>query len=111
MPAAPSETITAELDRLHEALRDGRLGDLNGVAAALAGQIDGLSGLTFAALEDVRRRAVRNAACLQAARQGVRAARRRLDEIRMMGVGFVSYDSRGKRDEGPAPAGQLVQRL
>lgn len=111
MRASTAETMAAALDRLHDALRQGQLSSLKGAVAALEGQLDGLKGLNIEALDEVRRKALRNAACLQAARQGVRAARRRLDEIRMMDAGFVCYDSRGMRDEAPAPTGQLVQRL
>lgn len=61
-------------------------------------------------LDRVRRKAARNAACLQAAGRGVRAAVRRIEEVRRTASGLVTYDGKGKRAQ-TSTGGTLSQRF
>ena len=59
----------------------------------------------------LRDKAERNLACLLAAARGLRAARRRLAEVRAAtSGGLATYDEHGHRAEA-RPAATLVQRL
>lgn len=86
----------AALPRLYEALEH--------ELAQPSGRPDG------AALAVIRRKAEINARCLLAAQRGVRAARRRLTEIRAASGGLVIYDNKGRRSEVPNST-TLAQRL
>lgn len=68
------------------------------------------SGLGAEALRRIRQKADRNAVVLLAAQRGMRAARRRLEEIRSAASGLVTYDRSGKRAEVGEPRA-LAQRL
>lgn len=85
-------------------------------AALLAGDLDGLAGLTRqleaalagaalspADLAALQLRASHNARLIAAASRGVRAARRRLAEVTAC-QGLVTYDAAGRRDVVAAPA-------
>jgi hypothetical protein len=111
MSGREAARIALDLDRLQSALRRGALSDLPEIAASLEAELDGTGDLDAGALEAVRQKALRNAACLEAAARGVRAARRRLAEIRSMDAGFLSYDPAGRRDEAGAAPAVLAQRL
>ncbi len=50
-------------------------------------------------LRRMQTKANRNAACLLAAARGIRAARRRLEEIAAVSHGLVAYDVNGNRAE------------
>ncbi|MBC7476853.1 MAG: hypothetical protein H7317_02000 [Pseudorhodobacter sp.] len=66
--------------------------------------------LTATQLTLIRRKAERNGACLIAAQRGVKAARRRLAEIRSTAAGLVTYDRKGHRTE-TSESRNLAQRL
>ena len=102
-------SLIADLDTVHDMLRNGRLGDLAPLTAAITAGLATLAAADDAMLASVQRRAARNIACLAAAAQGLRAARRRIAEIRSIEAGFVFYDKSGKR-EGPQPS-QITQRF
>ena len=61
-------------------------------------------------LRVIRRKAERNAVCLMAAQRGIKAARRRLAEIRSNAKGLVTYNRAGKRAEmgGNSDLGQRI---
>ena len=60
----------------------------------------GLGGTVDAAvMVRLRRKAEENAQLLDAARRGLRAARRRLEETRRVGAGLQTYDGKGRRSE------------
>jgi hypothetical protein len=61
-------------------------------------------------LRQIRQRADRNAVVLLAAQRGIRAARRRVEEVRSASSGLVTYDRSGKRAE-VSEARSLAQRL
>lgn len=94
--------IAAWSDRLGTALRAGDLRALEpllrdgieGRLAALAAARRTLPPETLAAL---RRGAEENAALLNASQRGIRAALRRIDEVRGVAAGLSTYDARGRR--------------
>lgn len=98
------------LKEVGSALRQGRLGDLENLTASLEAALADTGPIAPESLLRIRHQAVRNAALLQAAARGVRAARRRIAEIRAIGEGFVSYGPTGERDEASGP-GILTQRV
>jgi len=107
-----AEHMEQLLDQVHAAIV---AGDLL-LVRAMAGEIDSLLAdlprLADQGLADrLRAKAERNAACLQAAARGVRAARRRIAEIRAAQDGLATYDGKGKRQELPQGNGTLAQRL
>lgn len=58
-------------------------------------------------LTRLQEKAARNAICLQSAAKGIRAAMRRLEEVRRASVGLATYDGKGRRVE---TGGQLRLR-
>lgn len=106
-----SDRLSTELDRVYHALRSGRLEGLAAASQALETELARLDPADGAGLEVLRHKAQRNAACLEAAARGVRAARRRLAEIRMIESGSGTYDDKGRRDELPGLPIRLTQRL
>ena len=91
----------ALLDRVHRALLQGDYAALPALTAALSAAMAALEGdaLHREALEAVARRARRNELCLLAAQRGIRAAQRRLSDIRSLGSSLVTYDQKGRRAE------------
>lgn len=102
--------LEAELDAIHAALRAGRLRDLEGLTQALQATLADMQPLDAATLKRLQSKAARNASALVAAGRGVRAAARRLAEIRAVQDGFVSYGPAGERDESTG-RWQLAQRF
>jgi hypothetical protein len=102
--------LLERLDRLHHALRRGDLAAL----ATLAEDIDGLCTAAGPVSPDdaalLRRAAERNAAALDAAARGVRAARQRLRDIRAARSGLRTYDRDG-RGQTLAAASEPGRRL
>jgi hypothetical protein len=111
MHSTASDRLSAELDRVYHLLRSGRLEGLAAATQALEAELARLDPMDAAGLDLLRDKAQRNAACLDAAARGVRAARRRLTEIRTMESGLGTYDDKGRRDELPGLAIRLTQRL
>jgi hypothetical protein len=106
-PVAEAERL---LDRVFAALMAGDLASLpEHVAALEAWSPDGLAGLGVGHLGRLRAKAERNASCLEAAGRGLRAAQRRLAEIRTAGQGLQTYDGQGQR-RTLAGAGQQIAR-
>ncbi len=83
--------------------------------AALAPQLEAAlaeGGLTRnpAALRRIKQKADENAVLLDAARRGIRAARRRVEEARRVTTGLQTYDVKGRRAEIP-PGGPTAGRF
>ena len=91
----------ALLDRVHRALLQGDYAALPALTAALTAAMAALQTAPAgrATLEAVAQRAHRNEACLLAAQRGIRAAQRRLRDIRSAGSSLVTYDQKGRRAE------------
>ena len=105
------DRLSAELDRVYQVLRSGKLEGLAAATQALEAELARLDPADAAGLDLLRHKAQRNAACLDAAARGVRAARRRLAEIRTIESGLGTYDDKGRRDELPGLPIRLTQRL
>ncbi|MFQ6773941.1 hypothetical protein V6Z69_01910 [Cereibacter sphaeroides] len=94
-----SDQLVSLLDEIRQTVTAGDLAALPGLETRLAEALERLPR-DPARLIALRRRAEGNLACLAAAARGVRAARRRLDEIRQTASGtVVVYDGRGRRAE------------
>ena len=99
------------LDQVYEALLRSDYGALPGMTALLEQELLSPSTpLTEVELTIIHRKALRNGACLLAAQRGVKAARRRLAEIRTTANGLVTYDRKGRRAEVTLSR-NLAQRL
>ncbi len=110
MQASETE-IEVLLDLAHGAVAGARFAALAALAPQLEQALARFDPQRDAALLDrVRRKAARNAACLLAAGRGVRAAVRRIEEVRRAATGLVTYDGRGKRAVSGS-SGTLSQRF
>jgi hypothetical protein len=100
----------ALLDEIHAALLRHDYGALAPLGSALEHELDHpAQKLEPASLDLIRRKADRNAATLVAVQRGIRAAVRRITEIRSVSTGMVTYDRSGRRQETVAKG--LTQRL
>ncbi|HEX9858186.1 MAG TPA: hypothetical protein VGA75_07500 [Paracoccaceae bacterium] len=100
------------LDGMHRTLLAGDLAPLALLGADIDRLLARMEGVADRPQADrLRRKAARNAACLQAAARGVRAAQRRIAEIQAARLGLATYDGRGKRQDLPQGAGQLTRRF
>lgn len=109
MPVSEPRTA-AVLDEIHEALLQRNYGQLPALSKSLQEALaQPAQKLDAAALTIIRRKADRNAATLIAVQRGIRAAVRRIAEIRSVSDGMVSYDKSGRRHETAAKS--LAQRL
>lgn len=109
--AAPEPRAAQLLDQVYDALRRSEYGALAGLAASLDREMQRPSeAMTEAKLAIIRRKADRNAACLDAAQRGIKAARRRMADIRATASGLVTYDRSGRRAE-VSESRNLAQRL
>lgn len=107
-----AERLEQVLDRIHAAVVAGDLVQVRGLAGEVDSLLADLPRLQDQGLADrLRAKAARNATCLQAAARGVRAARRRMTEIRAAQDGLATYDGQGKRLDLAQNAGNLTQRL
>ena len=99
------------LDQVYEALLRSDFAALPGMTLLLEQELQSPSmTLTAAHLSTIRHKAERNGTCLIAAQRGVKAARRRLAEIRSNAGGLVTYDRKGRRAE-VTQSQNLAQRL
>lgn len=104
MSEAPA--VEALLDHLHAALIMADFATLQTLAPQLEAALTHLGPQPDrSALERLRRKAERNAACALAAGRGVRSAQRRLAEIRQAASGLVTYDNKGNRRGSSGPEG------
>lgn len=103
--------LSAILDDVRAALAVADYARLDGLTAAMAQELTTLeTSRNRPALLRLQRQAERNSACLLAAQRGLRAARRRMDDIRQARAGLVTYDLRGRHSE-LAPGGLLTRRV
>ena len=109
----PIAALAALLEQEFTALRQADFADLDEIATdkeALLGALAAAPAPTAAALDALIVQANRNAACLQAASRGIRAARRRLAELRRAAEGLSTYDRNGRRNDAPAGRGRVEHR-
>lgn len=105
-----TDRMATLLDDVHAALMAADYARLGPLTTEMEAEVSRLEGSRdAAALARVKGLAQRNAACLQAAQRGFRAARRRLAEITAARSGLVTYDIKGRRAE-PNRGGELTKR-
>jgi len=96
---SPNLTAIEVLDQMHAAILAADFAALADLTPALESCLDAVQGLQNGALaRKIRAKAERNAACLQASGRGVRAAQRRLTDLRNAGSSFSTYDGSGRRE-------------
>jgi len=92
------KTLETLLDEVKSAVRIADFARLAQLAPQLETALANLAATApRQALERLKRKAESNAALLDAARRGTRAARRRVEEVRRAAQGLQTYDNRGKR--------------
>ena len=100
MPVNSLPCAAVLLDEVQAAVLRRDYNALAGLSAALATELDRPSQpLDAAALGVIKRKADRNAATLLAVQRGIKAALRRLAEIRSVSKGLVTYDRAGRKAE------------
>ncbi|MGP3696759.1 hypothetical protein [Rhodobacter sp. NSM] len=96
---AAEGSLEVLLDEMRQSMIAGDLASLGSLEGRIAAAMEQPLG-TAERARQVRAKAARNLACIEAAARGVRAARRRLEEIRTATSGaVVVYDGRGRRAE------------
>ncbi len=103
-------SLTALLDEINASLRRGDFSDLASLTAAMQAAEVRAQGTDPEELRQIRRLAERNARTMIAARRGIQAARRRIDEVMSAARGLVTYDRQGHRVEERNSTG-LAQRF
>lgn len=106
---AQALALEAILDRMLETLMAADLAALGPLCVAAEQALAGLSAMPDQDLaQRLQYKAQHNGLCLRAAARGVRAAQRRIAEIRAVeggGIRLITYDGTGRRsEEGQAPA-------
>jgi hypothetical protein len=89
------ETLEEALGDMRAALREGNYAALPQIVSIIEERAEGLERDPEGAMQ-VRAMAARNAALLQAALRGLRAAQRRMAEISSAAKGLQTYDGFGK---------------
>lgn len=91
--------IDALMDQMHCAILAADYSSLGALSPRLEAALVELPAQVDASiLRRLRRKAERNATCAQAAARGVRAAIRRLDEVKKNANGLVTYTENGQRN-------------
>jgi hypothetical protein len=104
MTLLPDPRAATLLDEIHGALLRHDYSALAPLGRALEAELDHPSQpLDAQAVQVIRTKAGRNAATLKATSRGIKAALRRLTEVRQVARGMVTYDRQG-RHETPDPA-------
>lgn len=93
------------LDQIHSAILVANFDEMERLTPALeSSMMAALSMQEVGLLAAIQAKAERNAACLMAAGRGIRAAQRRVAEIRNAAEGFSTYDPRGQRAQHGQPS-------
>lgn len=115
-----AQRLDHSLDHIFGLLREGNLAGLKDALTDLESQLaDSRSAeaagsgapVTVDALAGLRRKAERNAACLKGTARGLRAARRRIAEVRAAATGLAAYDAQGQRLDATAPGAGVNRRF
>ncbi len=102
-------TLLELMDEVQRSLRAGDFSELPQLTAAMEAAEAQAGGASPEELRQIRRLAERNARMLMAARRGIKAARRRIDEVMSVARGRVAYDRQGQRI-GESDDGELARR-
>lgn len=92
-----TDPLTKALEDMRTALRGGDYAALPALAARIETLMLSLPRNDAAVLRRIRQQADSTGACLTAARNGFRAARRRIDELRAGTQALGTYDRSGSR--------------
>lgn len=107
----PKFAVHALLDQAYDALLAADLAALPDLTRSLEAELQrAMAGMNGDDLRAIRQKADRNAVVLLAAQRGIRAARRRVEEIRSAASGLVTYDRSGRRAE-VGETGALAKRF
>ena len=87
------------LDDIHQTLLAHHYDRLPALSLALEQALGQADGLDAATLQLIQTKAQRNAATLTAVQRGMRAALRRVAEIRSVSTGLVTYTKAGQRQD------------
>jgi hypothetical protein len=107
----PIDALIRALDAVHTAILAGRIDDLGPLADRISAGSSDLSAASESQMRRIHSMAARNAVCLQAAMKGIRAAQRRLAELRAATSGHATYDQNGQRASLGTAGGNLRQRI
>jgi hypothetical protein len=103
--------LATTLDEVRDALIAGSLDQLPQLTREIERLLQGADRLSEADMTVIRTKATRNTATLNAAMQGVRAAQRRLADLREAATGHRTYGPRGQRSAVANPFSTLRQRV
>lgn len=106
----PGNLVVAVLDQMHTTILQADYAAMDPLVAELELALVEIGQPDQALLQQISRKAMRNAACLQAAGRGIRAALRRVAEVRQTASGLVTYDDTGKRADLRSQ-GHLTRRI
>ena len=104
------DSVEQVLDQMHAAILHADFAALALLTPRLEAAMSALQRPNQAALDRIATKAARNGTCLQAAGRGIRAALRRVNEVRQTATGLVTYDGAGKRAAFGGP-GQMARRF
>jgi hypothetical protein len=105
------DALTRAMDAVHTAVLAGRIDDLAPLTDMITTASADLTTATEQQMRLIQGMAARNALCLQSAMKGIRAAQRRVAELRAASTGHATYDQNGQRARLGAVAGNLRQRI
>lgn len=106
----PAKAIHATLDAITQSILNGNLAELSLLTQALEQSLSQNQGrLDHETLVAMQKKIDRSAILLRASQRGLRAAQRRLAEIRGVSNGLATYDAQGLRAYKPT-AGQADRR-
>lgn len=94
-----SNPVSDTLDAIRAALRAGDFAALADLTARLDSAVQDMTALPAEELHVLRQRAGDTATCLAAARNGIRAARRRVAEVTGGPAALSTYDRDGRRSQ------------
>ena len=97
VPVNSARSLEEALDRMTDALQRGAITGLGDLAREIAAACDTLPPKDAARAEGLRRRAARNAVCLQAAARGVRAAVARIAGLTGDAAALSTYGADGRK--------------
>ena len=95
--AQGDQTVLEVMEAVQRSLREGDFSQLPTLTEALVAVEAQADLASPEELRRIRDLATRNAHLLLAARRGIRAARRRIDEVMSVARGHVAYDRKGQR--------------
>lgn len=112
MIASNANSLEEALDHLHTAARTGDLVAFAEAGTTLEAELAvGVAPGNPEQLVRLREKALRNQVILQAVARGIRAAQRRLEDIRNAGKELKTYDERGKPCSVSNVQGQIQRRI